>query len=130
MPQYRGTSGPKRGSGWVGEWGGWIWGDFWGSIGNVNEENLIKNFLKSISGSNQEVLMYIYNDQIMCLSPKISFLYAILSTDCAEIYHPLANHSFLLFCKTLQVQFGNSLKLNTNYNKTQKFHAFLSTQEM
>jgi hypothetical protein len=22
MPQYRGTPGPKRGSGWVGEWGG------------------------------------------------------------------------------------------------------------
>jgi hypothetical protein len=33
MPQYRGTSGPKRGSGWVGM------GDFWDSIGNVNEEN-------------------------------------------------------------------------------------------
>jgi hypothetical protein len=22
MPQYRGTPGPKRGSGWVGDWGG------------------------------------------------------------------------------------------------------------
>jgi hypothetical protein len=21
MPQYRGTQGPKRGSGWVGDWG-------------------------------------------------------------------------------------------------------------
>jgi hypothetical protein len=41
MPQYRGTPGPKRGSGWVGEWG-WVgMGDFWYSIGNVNE--LIKN---------------------------------------------------------------------------------------
>jgi hypothetical protein len=39
MPQYRGTPGPKRGSGWVGEWG-WVgMGDFWDSIGNVNEEN-------------------------------------------------------------------------------------------
>jgi hypothetical protein len=28
---------PKSGSGWVGEWGGM--GDFWDSIGNVNEEN-------------------------------------------------------------------------------------------
>jgi hypothetical protein len=28
MPQYRGTSGPKRGSGWVGDWGGWVWGTF------------------------------------------------------------------------------------------------------
>jgi hypothetical protein len=37
MPQYRGTPGPKRGSGWVGE-GGWVgMGDFWYSIGNVNE---------------------------------------------------------------------------------------------
>ena len=37
MPQYRGTPGPRSGSGWVGEWGGM--GDFWDSIGNVNEEN-------------------------------------------------------------------------------------------
>ena len=36
MPQYRGMPGPKRGSGWVGEWGGDM-GDFWYSIGNVNE---------------------------------------------------------------------------------------------
>jgi hypothetical protein len=26
MPQYRGTPGPKSGSGWVGEWGGGYWG--------------------------------------------------------------------------------------------------------
>jgi hypothetical protein len=39
MLQYRGTPGPKRGSGWVGEWG-WVgMGDFWYSIGNVNELN-------------------------------------------------------------------------------------------
>jgi hypothetical protein len=39
MPQYRGTPGPKRESGWVGEWG-WVgMGDFWYSIGNVNELN-------------------------------------------------------------------------------------------
>jgi hypothetical protein len=39
MPQYRGMPGPKRGSGWVGEWG-WVgMGDFWYSIGNVNELN-------------------------------------------------------------------------------------------
>jgi hypothetical protein len=39
MPQYRGMPGPKRGSGWVGEWG-WVgMGDFWYSIGNVNEPN-------------------------------------------------------------------------------------------
>jgi hypothetical protein len=28
MPQYRGTPGPKSGSGWVGEWGGRVWGTF------------------------------------------------------------------------------------------------------
>ena len=40
MPQYRGMPGPKSGSGWVGEWGGGEgMGDFWDSIGNVNEEN-------------------------------------------------------------------------------------------
>jgi hypothetical protein len=31
MPQYRGTTGPGSGSGWV--------GDFWDSIGNVNDIN-------------------------------------------------------------------------------------------
>jgi hypothetical protein len=42
MPQYRGTPGPKRGSGWVGEWG-WVgMGDFWYSIGKW-AKYLIKN---------------------------------------------------------------------------------------
>jgi hypothetical protein len=36
LPQYRGMPGPRSRSGWVGEWVG----DFWDSIGNVNE---IKN---------------------------------------------------------------------------------------
>jgi hypothetical protein len=40
MPQYRGTPGPKRGSGWVGEWVGMGMGDFWYSIGNVDELNI------------------------------------------------------------------------------------------
>ena len=39
MPQYRGMPGPRSGSGWVGELGGEGMGDFWDSIGNVNEEN-------------------------------------------------------------------------------------------
>jgi hypothetical protein len=39
MPQYRGTPGPKNGSGWVEEWAGEGVGDFWDSIGNVNEIN-------------------------------------------------------------------------------------------
>jgi hypothetical protein len=34
-----GMPGPRSGSGWVGEWGGEGMGDFWDSIGNVNEEN-------------------------------------------------------------------------------------------
>jgi hypothetical protein len=33
------STGPKRGSGWVAEWG-WVgMGDLWYSIGNVNELN-------------------------------------------------------------------------------------------
>ena len=39
MPQYRGTPGPRSGSGWVGEWVGKPVGDFWDSIGNVIEIN-------------------------------------------------------------------------------------------
>jgi hypothetical protein len=38
MPQYRGMPGPRSGMGGVGEYGGRM-GDFWDSIGNVNEEN-------------------------------------------------------------------------------------------
>jgi hypothetical protein len=38
MLQYRGMPGRKSGSGWVGEWEEGM-GDFWDSIGNVNEEN-------------------------------------------------------------------------------------------
>jgi hypothetical protein len=39
VPQYRGTPGPRSGSGWLGEWVGERVGDFWDSIGNVNEIN-------------------------------------------------------------------------------------------
>jgi hypothetical protein len=39
IPQYRGTPGPRSGSGWVGEEGEKGTGDFWDSIWNVNEEN-------------------------------------------------------------------------------------------
>jgi uncharacterized coiled-coil DUF342 family protein len=49
MPQYRGTTGPRRGSGWVGEWVGEHVGDFWDSIGNVNEINTqLKKYRKKI----------------------------------------------------------------------------------
>jgi hypothetical protein len=39
MPQYRGMPGPRSTSGWVGEWVGEHVGNFWDSIGNVNEIN-------------------------------------------------------------------------------------------
>jgi hypothetical protein len=39
MPQYRGTPGPRSGNGWMEEWVGERVGDFWDSIGNVNEIN-------------------------------------------------------------------------------------------
>jgi hypothetical protein len=39
MPQYRGTPGPRSGIGWVREWVGECVGEFWDSIGNVNEIN-------------------------------------------------------------------------------------------
>jgi hypothetical protein len=39
MPLYRGMPGPKSGSGWVGGLGEGM-GDFWDSIGNINEENI------------------------------------------------------------------------------------------
>jgi hypothetical protein len=39
MPQYRGMPGPRNGSERVGEWVGERVGDFWDSIGNVNEIN-------------------------------------------------------------------------------------------
>jgi hypothetical protein len=39
MPQYRGMTGPRSGSGWVGKWVDERVGDFWHSIGNVNEIN-------------------------------------------------------------------------------------------
>jgi hypothetical protein len=39
LPQYSGMPEPRSGSGWVGEWVGEQVGDFWDSIGNVNEIN-------------------------------------------------------------------------------------------
>jgi hypothetical protein len=35
----QGNARAKRGSGWVGNWGGVGMGDLWDSIENVNEEN-------------------------------------------------------------------------------------------
>jgi hypothetical protein len=39
MPQYRGTTGLRSGSGCVGKWVEERVGDFWDIIGNVNEIN-------------------------------------------------------------------------------------------
>jgi hypothetical protein len=39
IPQYRGKPGPRSGSGWVGDLVGEPLGDFWDSIGDVNEIN-------------------------------------------------------------------------------------------
>jgi hypothetical protein len=39
LPQYRGTPGPRSGSGLLGEWMGEHEGDFWDSSGNVIEIN-------------------------------------------------------------------------------------------
>jgi hypothetical protein len=47
MPQYRGMPGSRIGSGWVGEWVGERAGDFWDSIGNVNEINTQIRKIKS-----------------------------------------------------------------------------------
>jgi hypothetical protein len=58
MPQYRGMPGPKSGSGWVGEWEGEGMGDFWDSIGNVNEgKYLIKNKIKFKKRGKKEMSM-------------------------------------------------------------------------
>jgi hypothetical protein len=65
MPQYRGTPGPKRGSGWVGEWGGWVWGTF-GIELDTWAKYLIKNGKKKVNGVNvftaQVVLQKSYRD--------------------------------------------------------------------
>jgi hypothetical protein len=58
MTQYRGTPGPRSGSGWVGECVREGMGDFWDSTGSVNEESTQLN-KKEIS---QKVLN-IFNNQ-------------------------------------------------------------------
>jgi hypothetical protein len=59
MPQYRGTPGPKSGSGWAGEWVGECVGDFWDSIGNVNEINTqFKKIILIYLLSSSLVLLY------------------------------------------------------------------------
>jgi len=55
MPQYRGMPGPRSWSGWVGEWVRGRVGDFWDSIGNVNE---INTQLKKNSGKKKRTQDY------------------------------------------------------------------------
>jgi hypothetical protein len=54
MPQYRGTIGPRSGSGWVGE----LVRDFWNSIGNVNEINT--QLKKNIKKHTESFKIYIF----------------------------------------------------------------------
>jgi hypothetical protein len=57
MPQYRGTPGPRSGSRWVQEWVGELVGDFWDSIGNVNEINTqFKNKEKKLLFLPEEII--------------------------------------------------------------------------
>jgi hypothetical protein len=60
MPQYRGMPGPRSGSGWVGELVGEHVGDFWDSIGNVNEINTqLKE--KEKKGMDTENVVYLHD---------------------------------------------------------------------
>jgi hypothetical protein len=53
MPQYRGTPGPRSGSGWVVELVGERVGDFWDSIEKINE---INTQLKKIKNTHRNVV--------------------------------------------------------------------------
>jgi hypothetical protein len=50
MPQYRGTPGPKSGNGWVGVWGGRVWGTFGIALEmylrKIRNKNILKNLKK------------------------------------------------------------------------------------
>jgi hypothetical protein len=53
MPQYREMPGPRSGSVRVGDWVGECVGDFWDSIGNVNEINTqLKNLFEIVKYTN------------------------------------------------------------------------------
>jgi hypothetical protein len=67
MSQYRGTPGPRSGSGWMGEWVGEHVGDFWDSIGNVNEINT--QLKKSINSKDR----YYFQRQEESYQPLIIF---------------------------------------------------------
>jgi hypothetical protein len=56
MPQYRGKLVPRSGSGWVGEWVG----DFWDSIGNVNEINTLLKHANKQKQQKKQQEIYIW----------------------------------------------------------------------
>jgi hypothetical protein len=60
MPQYRGMPGPKRGSGWVGDWGGWVWGTFGIALECKQGKYLIKKNKKKkeMAESNQGLTVH------------------------------------------------------------------------
>jgi hypothetical protein len=76
MSQYRGTTGPRSGSGCGGGVGGERVGDFWDSIGNVNEINTQfkkkqnRKTLKNIDGFLKH--SFIYRVKILFSVPLIS----------------------------------------------------------
>jgi hypothetical protein len=70
MPQYRGMTGPRSGSGWVGEWVGERVGDFWDSIGNVNEINTQLNKKKNRLSPIWRNLLEFLQSQHGCSGPK------------------------------------------------------------
>jgi hypothetical protein len=57
MPQYRGMPGPKRGSGWVGDWG-WVgMGDLWDSIDKCKRGKYLIKKIKKIKELEKKSLL-------------------------------------------------------------------------
>jgi hypothetical protein len=91
MPQYRGTPGPKSGSGWVGGLGGWYggllgkhWKCKWGKY-------LIKNIKK-------EKKVKIKNLQL-----RILYLAATFSKKYIGPHYPYNCYHFYLFCSSIKI---------------------------
>jgi hypothetical protein len=97
MPQHRGTPGPRSGSGWVGEWVGECLGDFWDSIGNVNEINtqLKKKKIESYAS--------LKNFHHFRKKVYYNILLRNNSTDNRElIFFSIKNSIFILLCLIIQ----------------------------
>ena len=78
MAQYREMTGPRSGSGWVGEWVRELLGDFWDSIGNVNEINT--QLKKKEKNNSEKSCSEIYNFfQLGCMYVFV-FIYHMHST--------------------------------------------------